>query len=90
MEEFVWGEEQERAMATLKKKLTSPPALKPIDYEPHRGRILLSKNSSLIRWGAILQQAKPEDGKKKIPRGMRTEYGRERKRGMTQESCRGQ
>lgn len=63
---FVWGFEQQEAMDDLKNALTSPPALRPIDYE-EGGAIVLSVDSSLQGWGAILQQAEPEEPKKRHP-----------------------
>jgi len=61
--EFYWLEEQQIAMDELKKALTSAPALNPIDYESD-GKILLSMDSSLAGWGAILQQEEPKTGKR--------------------------
>jgi hypothetical protein len=60
--EFVWGEEQENAMNTLKNKVTSAPCLKPIDYASDR-RVILSVDSSEIAVGWILSQLN-EKGKK--------------------------
>jgi len=54
-EQFIWAKEQEEAMDTLKRALTSAPGLKPIDYHAI-GTIFLSVDSSNIGWGAILQQ----------------------------------
>jgi len=51
--EFYWLEEQQIAMDELKKALTSAPALNPIDYESE-GKIVLSVDSSLVGWEAIL------------------------------------
>jgi len=51
--EFYWLKEQQTAMDELKKALTSAPALNPIDYESE-GKIVLSVDSSLAGWGAIL------------------------------------
>ena len=42
-------------MDSLKQALMSAPVLKPIDYKA-KGKIVLSVDSSLIGWGAILQQ----------------------------------
>lgn len=53
--QFVWAEEQQKAMDELKRALTTALALKPIDYDS-AGTIFLSVNSSIIGWGAILQQ----------------------------------
>jgi len=50
-------------MDELKKALTSAPALNPIDYESE-GKIVLSVDSSLAGWGAILQQEEPKTGKR--------------------------
>jgi len=54
-EQFIWAEEQEEAMDTLKRALTTAPALKPIDYHAE-GMIFLLVDLSNIGWGAILQQ----------------------------------
>jgi len=61
--EFYWLEEQQIAMDELRKSLTSAPALNPIDYELE-GKIVLSVDSSLAGWGAILQQEEPKTGKR--------------------------
>ena len=53
--EFIWGERQQEAMDTLKNAFINTPVLRPIDYQA-KGRIILSVDSSLIGWGAILQQ----------------------------------
>jgi len=55
-------EEQEEAMDTLKRALTTAPALKPIDYHAV-GTIFLSIDSLNIGWGAILQQEKESTNK---------------------------
>ena len=52
-------------MDALKKSLTEAPALKPIDYESS-GQIVLSVDSSLQDWGAILKQEEV-DTKKRHP-----------------------
>jgi len=49
-------------MDELKKALTSAPALNPVDYESE-GKIVLSVDSSLARWGVILLQEEPKTGK---------------------------
>ena len=64
-QDFVWQEDQQEAMGALKKSLTEAPALKPIDYESS-GQIVLSVDSSLQGWGAILQQEEV-DIKKRHP-----------------------
>ena len=53
--EFVWEEKQQAAMDSLKRALMNAPVLKPIDYKA-KGKVVLSVDSSLIGWGAILQQ----------------------------------
>lgn len=63
---FVWGTEQQAAMDDLKCALTSPPVLMPIDYETGGG-IVLSVDSSLMGWGAILQQAEVSNPKRRHP-----------------------
>jgi len=62
---FIWEGPQQEAMDELKRALTKVPALKPIDYESS-GMILLSVDSSIIGWGAILQQEE-ESTKKHHP-----------------------
>lgn len=53
-------------MDELKRALTTAPALKPIDYN-FVGVIYLSVDSSLLGWGAILQQEAEIDNKKRHP-----------------------
>ena len=53
---FVWGMEQTEAMDLLKIALTSPPALKTIDYSELAGLIILAVDASLKGWGAVLMQ----------------------------------
>ena len=64
-QDFEWQEDQQEAMGALKKSLTEAPALKPIDYASS-GQIVLSVDSSLQGWGAILQQEEV-DTKKRHP-----------------------
>ena len=64
---FEWGSEQQEAMNDLKQALIIAPALKPIDYEGNSGKIVLSVDSSLIGWGAILQQEDDLDAKQRHP-----------------------
>jgi len=64
-EQFIWVEEQEEAMDTLKRALTTAPALKPIDYYA-AGTIFLSVDSSNIGWGAILQQEEESTNKRHL------------------------
>ena len=52
---FEWRPKQQEAIDDLKQALIVAPALKPIDYEAS-GKIVPSVDSSLISWGAILQQ----------------------------------
>ena len=61
---FEWGPKQQEAMDDLQQALITAPALKPIDYEAS-GKIVLSVDSSLIGWGAILQQE--DDTKQRHP-----------------------
>src|SRR5258706_16022960 len=63
---FEWGPEQQEAMDDLKQALIEAPALKPIDYEAS-SKIVLSVDSSLIGWGAILQQEDDLDAKQRHP-----------------------
>ena len=64
-QDFEWQDDQQEAMDALKKSLTEALALKPIDYESS-GQIVLSVDSSLQGWGAILQQEEV-DTKKRHP-----------------------
>ena len=59
---FEWEQEQQEAMDDLKQALITAPAMKPIDYEAS-GKIVLLVDSSLIGWGAILQQEDDSDTK---------------------------
>ena len=52
---FEWGPKQQEAMNDLKQALITAPALTLIDYEAS-GKIVLSVDSSLIGWEAILKQ----------------------------------
>ena len=54
-------------MDALKKSLTEGPALKPIAHESS-GQIVLSVDSSLQGWGAILQQEEVEMKKRHLAR----------------------
>ena len=62
-QDFEWQDDQQEAMDTLKKSLTEAPALKPIDYES-LGQIVLSVDSSLQGWGAILHQEEVDTNKR--------------------------
>src|SRR5258706_16456811 len=53
-------------MDDVKQALIEAPALKLIDYEAS-GKIVLSVDSSLIGWGAILQQEEDLDAKQRHP-----------------------
>ena len=64
--EFIWDERRAEAFEVLKKAITSPPALKPIDYQSDRP-IVLSVDSSYIAVGFILSQEN-EKGKKRPAR----------------------
>ena len=64
--EFIWDERRAEAFEVLKKAITSPPALKPIDYQSDRP-IVLSVDSSYIAVGFILSQ-EDEKGKKRPAR----------------------
>lgn len=60
--DFVWNDVRETAFRTLKKAVTSTPALQPIDYEAIRP-VVLSVDSSFIAVGFILSQ-RDTNGKK--------------------------
>ena len=62
-QDFEWQDDQQEAMDVLKKSLTEAPALKPIDYQS-LGQIVLSVDSSLHGWGAILQQEEVDTKKR--------------------------
>ena len=64
-QDFEWQDNEQEAMDALKKSLTEAPALKPIDYKSS-GQIVLSVDSALQGWGAILQQEEV-DTKKRHP-----------------------
>ena len=64
--DFLWGPEQQAAMDDLKDALTHAPALKLIDYKAD-GKIILAVDSSLLGWGAILQQEEQLGSKKRHP-----------------------
>ena len=53
-QDFEWQDAYPEAMDALKKSLTEAPVLKPIDYESS-GQMVLSVDSSLQAWGAIIQ-----------------------------------
>lgn len=71
--EFEWGDEQQKAMDTLKGALTSAPLLKPIDYKS-KGRIILSVDASRTGWGAILQQEEESSGEDATLKGKRKRH----------------
>ena len=87
--DFEWQEDQQEAMGALKKSLTEAPALKPIDYESS-GQIVLSVDSSLQGWGAILQQEEV-DTKKRHPAQYESEMwaSSEKKYNSGKLACRG-
>jgi hypothetical protein len=61
--EFVWTEDQERAMNALKTALTTAPALVSIDYKSG-GDIILAVDASLKGWGCVLMQVNTGTGKR--------------------------
>ena len=87
--EFVWTDDQQEAMDKLKRVLTSAPALRPINYDDSR-LVVLSVDSSLQGWGAVLQQ---EDSKMKKRHPAHYESGMwtdaERKYDSRKLECRG-
>jgi transposase InsO family protein len=60
---YEWSEEREQAFQMLKEMVTSPPALKSIDYTCDRP-IILSVDTSYIAVGMVLSQ-RDEQGKKR-------------------------
>jgi RNase H-like domain found in reverse transcriptase len=54
-EEFIWDTRRQQAFDSLKKLVTSAPALRPIDYTSDNP-IILSVDSSIIAIGFILSQ----------------------------------
>ena len=60
--EFHWGSEQEEAFQTLKHKVTSAPAIRPINYQSNRP-VYLSVDSSIHGIGFVLSQEN-ESGKR--------------------------
>ena len=63
---FYWGEDQQATMDDLKNALTHAPTLRPLDYQAE-GKIILSVDSSLLGWRAILQQEEELNSKKRHP-----------------------
>jgi hypothetical protein len=64
--EWRWGEEEQRAMDTLKAAITSAPILAPLIYDdPRYGEIFLMTDASLDGWGGVLEQVGPD--KKRHP-----------------------
>ena len=61
-QEFDWDERREKAFEELKVAVTSPPALRPIDYTSDNP-VILSVDSSIIAVGFILSQI-DEQGRK--------------------------
>ena len=59
-EEFIWGEDQTRAMRKLTEASISAPVLKPLVYTPEEdgfvGGIILGVDACRLGFGAILQQ----------------------------------
>ena len=53
---FIWGPEQQEAMDVLKICLTSPPAIRSVDYSERAGEIILAADASLGGWGSTLMQ----------------------------------
>lgn len=53
---FIWGIEQQKAMDLLKVALTTAPALVSLDYTKEASLIILTADSSLTGWGAVLMQ----------------------------------
>ena len=53
--EFIWGPAQEAAFAEIKKRITSAPILRPIDYSSGN-KVILSVDSSKYATGFILWQ----------------------------------
>jgi len=60
--EFYWGEAQDTAFSKIKKRITSAPVLKPIDYESDNC-VILSVDSSKYATGFILWQLDDEGRK---------------------------
>ena len=63
-QEFVWGENQERAFQKLKECVTSAPALRPIDYQCGRP-VILSVDTSIHGIGFVLSQL--DERGRKVP-----------------------
>ena len=88
---WVWGPDQDKAMALLKEKLTTAPLLCKIHYDPKDGwgQVVLGVDASLDGWGATLGQY---DDKGRL-RVARYESGlwspAERKYDATKRECRG-
>ena len=65
-EEFIWDERRQEAFETLKKLISSAPALNPIDYTVDRA-VVLSVDTSLHAVGIILSQL-DDQGRKRPAR----------------------
>ena len=64
--EFVWDARRQEAFQTLKEKVSSAPALRPIDYTS-QNPIILSVDTSSIATGCILSQI-DDQGRRRIAR----------------------
>ena len=65
-EEYEWNEERQDAFETLKRMVSSAPALRPIDYESDKP-IIISVDTSYIAVGMVLSQM-DENGKRRPAR----------------------
>jgi hypothetical protein len=63
---FEWNERRQEAFDTLKKLVSSAPALNPINYSSDRA-VVLTVNTSLHAVGMILSQL-DEQGRKRLAR----------------------
>jgi hypothetical protein len=58
---FTWLPSHDQAMASLKKSITSAPALVTMDYSEPIRRIVINVDGSMKGWGAVLQQLGRDD-----------------------------
>lgn len=62
--DWIWGEDQEKAMATLRTMVTEAPVLASLVFDDLRyGLVTLMTDASLFGWGGVIEQVGP-DGKR--------------------------
>jgi hypothetical protein len=84
-----WGNEQEKAIETLKLALTTAPALVKIHYGPDYGDIIVGVDASLEGWGCTMGQLDAE-GQRRVARYESGLWNKaERGYDATKRECRG-